>query len=110
MDRNFQDVDSHEMLEIVLARLQECQCHTLPVTHQNVLVGLMTMDNIGEFFSLQAALANRVPVSPAAPERVSGPLNISGRDMPIDLLQMRGSDVLHPHETPFFLSPVSYGE
>ena len=56
MRREFQTVDSFEMLEKAFARLQDCDCHTLPVTHNERLVGLVTMDNVGEFLMIQAAL------------------------------------------------------
>jgi len=56
MRRDFAAADSSEMLESVSRRLQECQCHTLPVTHDGRLVGLVTMDNIGEFLMIQSAL------------------------------------------------------
>jgi signal-transduction protein with cAMP-binding, CBS, and nucleotidyltransferase domain len=46
MQRDFQMADSSEMLDTILPRLQNCQCHTLPVTRNGQLVGLMTMDNI----------------------------------------------------------------
>ena len=56
MRHEFQTVDSFEMLEKAFARLQDCDCHTLPVTHNGRLVGLVTMDNVGEFLIIQAAL------------------------------------------------------
>jgi CBS-domain-containing membrane protein len=56
MQREFQVTDSHEMLEVAFARLQACACHTLPVVHNERLVGLVTMENVGEFLRLQAAL------------------------------------------------------
>ena len=56
MRREFQTVDSFEMLEKAFARLQDCDCHTLPVTHNGRLVGLVTMDNVGEILMIQAAL------------------------------------------------------
>ena len=56
MRHEFQTVDSFEMLEKAFARLQDCDCHTLPVTHNGRLVGLVTMDNVGEFLMIQAAL------------------------------------------------------
>lgn len=49
-------VEATEMLETAFARLQACQCHTLPVLHQGRLVGLVTADNVGEFLMVQAAL------------------------------------------------------
>ena len=56
MRREFQVTDSHEMLEVAFSRLQACACHTLPVTHGERLVGLLTMDNVGEFLRMQAAI------------------------------------------------------
>jgi Zn-dependent protease/CBS domain-containing protein len=57
MQRQFQVVDSSDMLETAFLRLQDCQCYTLPVTHDGRLVGLITTDNVGEFVMIQAALA-----------------------------------------------------
>ncbi len=59
MRRAFETVDSHEMLEIAFRRLQACECHAVPVLHNGRLVGLVTMDNVGEFLSMQAALGER---------------------------------------------------
>ena len=56
MQENFVTVDSLEMLETAFARLKDCDCHTLPVTLDGKLVGLMTMDNLGEYMRIQAAL------------------------------------------------------
>jgi Zn-dependent protease len=44
-----------EMLEAVLARLQSRDCHTIPVVEHGALVGLVTMDNVGEFLMVHAA-------------------------------------------------------
>lgn len=44
-----------EMLETVLGRLQGRDCHTLPVLDQGVLIGLVTMDNVGELLMIHAA-------------------------------------------------------
>lgn len=59
MQREFQVVDSTEMLETAFARLEACECHTLPVTRNGQLVGLVTMENVGEFVMIQAALGGR---------------------------------------------------
>ena len=56
MRRDFQTVDSSEMLEAAFMRLQSCECHTLPVERNGQLVGLLTMDNVGEFIMIQSAL------------------------------------------------------
>jgi Zn-dependent protease len=44
-----------EMLETVLGRLQGRDCHTIPVLEQGALIGLVTMDNVGEFLLVHAA-------------------------------------------------------
>jgi Zn-dependent protease len=64
MQREFQVVDSSDMLESAMQRLQECACHTLPVQHGGRVVGLLTMDNVGEFVAIQAALGG-TPTAPA---------------------------------------------
>ena len=56
MSRDFQMAEAGEMLEAAMQRLQECACHTLPVTQGGQVVGLLTMDNVGEFVAIQAAL------------------------------------------------------
>jgi len=52
-------IDSHEMLEGSLARIGNTASGTMPVTHGGVLVGLLTLDNIGEFMRIQTALKER---------------------------------------------------
>jgi len=54
MEREFAKADSHEMLDTAFAHLQDCRCHTLPVLYGDQLVGLVTMDNIGEFMRIQS--------------------------------------------------------
>lgn len=56
MQREFEVVDATEMLENVLPRLQTCACHSMPVMRGGELVGLLTMDNVGEFVLIQSAL------------------------------------------------------
>ena len=56
MRRDFETADAGEMLELAFARLQACNCHTMPVTSHGQLVGLLTTDNIGEFLMIQSAL------------------------------------------------------
>jgi len=56
MQKSFKTADSHEMLEIAFTRLRECTCHTMPILHHGELVGLVTMDNIGEFIRIQSVL------------------------------------------------------
>lgn len=56
MRSDFHTADSYDMLEVAFRNMQECQCHTLPVTHGGQIVGVLTMDNVGEFLAIQAAL------------------------------------------------------
>jgi Zn-dependent protease len=56
MDENFITADANDMLERVSERLQNCGCHSVPVFENDRLVGLVTMDNIGEFLMIQSAL------------------------------------------------------
>jgi Zn-dependent protease/CBS domain-containing protein len=53
-----------EMLETVLARLQGRDCKTLPVLEHDALIGLVTMDNVGEFLMIQAAERGQVVKRP----------------------------------------------
>jgi CBS domain-containing protein len=50
------EVDSHDMIEMALMRLQESNSRTLPVTHAGQLVGLITSENITEFLMIRSAL------------------------------------------------------
>ena len=54
-------VEPTEMLETALRRLQSYECYTVPVLRRGELVGLVTMDNIGEFIAIHAALDTREP-------------------------------------------------
>jgi Zn-dependent protease/predicted transcriptional regulator len=56
MQHEFEVVDAAEMLENVLPRLQSCTCHSMPVVRGGEIVGLLTMDNVGEFMLIQSAL------------------------------------------------------
>lgn len=64
MQRRFPEADPGDMLETMFARLQECECHTVPVTRGGALVGLVTSENIGEFLMIQAALKARAATPP----------------------------------------------
>ncbi len=69
MQRSYSEADATEMLETAFARLGTCDCHTMPVTHGGQLVGLLTMENVGEFLAINAALKH----SPAVAGSVDGP-------------------------------------
>ncbi len=59
MKRDVQAADSHDMLEKALALLHECHCRSLPVQHAGRLVGMLTVDNVGEYLMIQSALRRR---------------------------------------------------
>lgn len=54
--RQFETADPAEMLEPAFARLQSCDCHALPVVRDGRVVGILTMDNVGEFMMIQTAV------------------------------------------------------
>jgi predicted transcriptional regulator len=56
MERNFERAQLNEMLQAVSGRLQTCDCRTVPVFDDQKLVGLITMENIGEFMMIRSAL------------------------------------------------------
>ena len=60
-----------ELLEPVLARLQGESCRTLPVVQDGVLVGLITLENVGELLMVisatAAARATPIPRTSSAP-------------------------------------------
>lgn len=56
MHRDVPEIDSHDMVEKALMRLQESGSKTLPVTHGGRLVGLITAENITEFLMIRSAL------------------------------------------------------
>jgi Zn-dependent protease/predicted transcriptional regulator len=57
MQREFQTAALGEMVATVLRRLGECRCRALPVLDgRGQLVGLVTMENVGEFMRIEAAL------------------------------------------------------
>ena len=67
MQTEIQIVEAQEMLEGAFIRLQHCQCRTAPVMDRGRLVGILTMDNVGELVAIQAALGRRLGPSPQTP-------------------------------------------
>ena len=55
IERKCPTAEAGEMLDAVLARAGSADCHTVPITEGGALVGLLTMDNVGEFLMIQAA-------------------------------------------------------
>ena len=65
MNRDFVTTDSHETLEKALASMRAAKCRSMPVLHEGRLVGLLTMDHVGELLMIQTALrqAHHTPLS-----------------------------------------------
>lgn len=59
MRGNLPEVDSYEMVELALMRLQQSGTSVLPVTHAGQLVGIVTAENITEYLMIRAALKAR---------------------------------------------------
>jgi len=59
MRRDFLTADAADMIEVTFQRLQDHKCHTIPVVRGGRLIGLLTMDNMGEFLCVQAAIGGR---------------------------------------------------
>jgi predicted transcriptional regulator len=60
MQRDFQLTDTSEMLQSAMARLQSCDCKTMPVLRNGQLVGILNKENIGEFMMIHSALKKSV--------------------------------------------------
>ena len=56
MNRDSVTVDSHEMLEKALTTMRVAKSRSVPVLHDGALVGLLTMDHVGELLMIQTAL------------------------------------------------------
>ena len=59
MRKEFQVIDANQMLESISQQLQLEGQKILPVMHNDQLVGLVTLENIGEFMMIQSALKAR---------------------------------------------------
>lgn len=56
MKTSLPEVDSHDMVESALQRIQESGVPALPVTHGGQLVGIITSENITEYLMIRSAL------------------------------------------------------
>jgi len=53
-------------MDVALRHLQGRGCPTMPVLRRGKLVGLLTMENVGEFLSVQSAVGRRERATAAA--------------------------------------------
>jgi Zn-dependent protease/CBS domain-containing protein len=82
MQRDFVAVRPSDMFESAFSRLQDCNCHTLPVVQDGKLVGLLTTDNVTEVLMIQEALQRatsrgRPPEGKVADRRQVSPLELA---------------------------------
>jgi Zn-dependent protease/CBS domain-containing protein len=56
MTRRFEIADPGEMLDSAMARLKGCDCSSLPVVRHGHVLGILTMENIGELMMVQDAM------------------------------------------------------
>ena len=56
MRRDLETVDSHDMLEQAVQVLHRCGCRSLPVQHNGELVGMLALENVGEFMMIRSAM------------------------------------------------------
>jgi Zn-dependent protease/predicted transcriptional regulator len=56
MRRDFLVATPDEPVEEALARVQACGCHAIPVVRGSRLLGMLTLDNVGEYVMIRAAL------------------------------------------------------
>ena len=56
MEPSFRTANPSELVEHAIARLGDCPCHTLPVLSDGRLSGVLTLENVGEFVMIEAAL------------------------------------------------------
>lgn len=72
MQCRFETADPSEMVGDVFARLQDDGCRSLPVVRGGRLVGIVTMENVGELMALQEALRPRPLPTPSGATRFAG--------------------------------------
>jgi CBS domain-containing protein len=56
MRTDFRTLDSYELLDSAFAGLQSSECRTVPVTRNGQLVGIINLENIGEYVMIKNAL------------------------------------------------------
>jgi Zn-dependent protease/CBS domain-containing protein len=56
MNKNFVTAQPSEMLESAFQRLQTCECHSIPVVENGRVLGILTVESLGELLVLQPPL------------------------------------------------------
>lgn len=71
MTRDLETATPSEPLQDAFQRIQECGCRSLPVTRNGALVGILTLENIGELLMIESA--SREGGEPAPSRRSAAP-------------------------------------
>ncbi|MCI0357629.1 MAG: site-2 protease family protein [Planctomycetaceae bacterium] len=66
MQRKFVAVRPDDALTDAFAKLQSCECYSMPVIQDGQLVGLLTSENVGEYLMIDSAIRQQFP-RPSAP-------------------------------------------
>jgi Zn-dependent protease/CBS domain-containing protein len=64
MEKEFAVIDSSQMLDDVSKHIQTGEQKIVPVVHNGTLVGLFTLENVGEFLMIQNAVRARAQIQP----------------------------------------------
>jgi len=64
MEARVESLDANELLDYAMARVNPDQGFTRPVLREGAFVGLLTAENVGEFFMIRAALERRRHLKP----------------------------------------------
>jgi len=59
MHRQFETATPDERAEEAIDRLRSCGCNAMPVVRGRELLGVLTLDNVGEYVMIRSALAKR---------------------------------------------------
>lgn len=62
MRRDCRTVEDTDLLEDIFQQMQTARCPMLPVLHEGELVGLLTLENVGEWMMIKSALRHRETV------------------------------------------------
>lgn len=59
VDQRCQPIEDSVMLDEAFIRMQEMQCSTVAIVREGELVGVLTLENIGELMMISSALGRR---------------------------------------------------
>jgi len=71
MRKEYPIVSSSDALQTAMEKLQDPECRVLPVMEAGRLVGLFTLENLGEFVLVQSALSSPIIASTQQTQRTS---------------------------------------